>query len=50
MIEKLLFVRVVATNEKSLAEIKEHIFFLSLVDRNHPDSRVHVESVHQVGK
>ena len=50
MIEKALLVRVVATNEMSLAKIKEHIFFLSLVDRNHPGSRVHVESVHQVGK
>ena len=50
MIEKTLLVRVTATNEKSLAKIKEYIFFISVVDRNHPDSRVHVESVHQVGK
>ena len=50
MIVKTLIVRVNATNEKALAKIKEHIFFISLVDRNHPDSRVCVESVHQVGK
>lgn len=48
IIEKTLLIRVVATNEASLAKIKEHIFFLSLVDRNHPDSRVHVESVHEI--
>ena len=50
MIEKTLLVRVAATNEASLAKIKEHIFFLSLVDKNHPRSRVCVKSVHQVGK
>ena len=50
MIVKTLIVRVNATNEKALAKIKNHIFFISLIDRNHPDFRVRVESVHQVGK
>ena len=50
MIEKTLLVRVSATNEKSLAKIKEHIFFISLKDKNHAGNQVWVESVHQVGK
>ena len=48
MIKKLLFVRVATSDEKALAKIKEHIFFLSLVDPDHPGSRVQVESVHEM--
>lgn len=50
MIEKTLIVRVSATNGISLAKIKEYIFFISLMDKNHLCNRVWVESVHQVGK
>ena len=48
MIEKTLLVRVGATNEMSLAKIKEHIFFICLQDKNHAGNQCWVESVHEV--